>query len=349
MSDPQVEKRPLKRLGEFRRKAVPLSPDQLVKFDRLAPDGDLPAVARPAAEGVDLVEWCRGHGEEVEQRLLQHGAILFRGFGLRAAEEFERLIEAISGKLLEYKERSTPRSQVYRNVYTSTEYPADQSIFPHNENSYQATFPLKLFFCCHTAPTQGGETPIVDCRRVYRRIPDAVRERFAEKQVMYVRNFGDGLGLSWQAVFQTEDRAAVEAYCRQVNMQTEWKEGNRLRIRRVLPAVARHPRTGEELWFNHATFFHVSTLPPALRETLLGSFAEEDLPNNTYYGDGSPIEPQVLDELRGIYLEERVVFPWHVGDVMLLDNMRTAHAREPYRGERKILTGMSEPCTRERG
>ena len=29
---------------------------------------------------------------------------------------------------------------------------------------------------------------------------------------MYVRNFGDGFGLDWRTVFQTDDRAAVEAH-----------------------------------------------------------------------------------------------------------------------------------------
>jgi alpha-ketoglutarate-dependent taurine dioxygenase len=347
VSDGLAEKKPLKRLGQLRRQAVSVSAGELVRFDRLRGDRDLPALCAPAVESVDLAAWCRENRALIEQRLLQHGALLFRGFDVHAPESFERVIEAVSGELLEYRERSTPRSQVHHNVYTSTDYPADQAIFPHNENSYQWTFPLKLFFCCQVEPTAGGETPIADCRRVYRRIPPSVRRPFLEKGVMYVRNFGDGLGLSWQSVFQTSDKATVEAYCRSVRMEVEWKAGNRLRVRRVLPATVRHPRTGEEIWFNHGTFFHVTTLPATVRETLLSSFAEEDLPSNTYYGDGSPIEAEVLQELRGIYLDERIIFPWRRGDVLLLDNVLTAHAREPYRGERRILTGMAEPWSRD--
>jgi hypothetical protein len=220
-------------------------------------------------------------------------------------------------------------------------------IFLHNENSYQSAWPLKVFFFCQTPAAEGGATPIADCRRVLAAIDPAVRDRFVDKGWMIVRNFGDGFGLDWRTVFQTGDPAVVEEHCRQGGIQVEWKSGDRLRTRAVRPAVARHPRTGELLWFNHATFFHVSTLEPDIREALLAEFAEDDLPANTYYGDGTPIEPAALDHLRSLYLRETVSFPWQQGDVLLLDNMMVAHGRAPYSGERKILVGMAEPITRE--
>jgi alpha-ketoglutarate-dependent taurine dioxygenase len=109
----------------------------------------------------------------------------------------------------------------------------------------------------------------------------------------------------------------------------------------------RHPRTGEEVWFNHATFFHVTTLEPAIRESLLGEFEEDEFPTNSFYGDGSPIETSALDELREIYRQETVTFPWDRGDVLLLDNMLVAHGRAPYVGPRNVLVGMAEPVSWE--
>ncbi|WP_207945190.1 hypothetical protein, partial [Actinomadura rubrisoli] len=41
-----------------------------------------------------------------------------------------------------------------------------------------------------------------------------------------------------------------------------------------------------EVWFNHATFFHHTTLPTDVREGLLAVLDVEDLPTNTYFGDG---------------------------------------------------------------
>ena len=91
----------------------------------------------------------------------------------------------------------------------------------------------------------------------------------------------------------------------------------------------------------------MTTLEPTIREALISEFKEEDLPNNTYYGDGTPIEPAVLDELRQAYREETVAFPWQKGDILMLDNMLTAHGRTPFVGPRQVLTGMSMLVNRE--
>lgn len=303
-------------------------------------------VVEPTVEGVNLLALVTTNRELIQSSLLMHGAVLFRGFNAKTMPEFEQLVRDTSGELIEYSDQTSPRHKVSGNIYTSTDYPESQTIFLHNENSYASTWPLKIFFFCVTPPPRGGETPIADVRKVYRRISPHIRERFAQKGWMLVRNFGDGFGLSWQTVFQTTEKEQVNEFCRRAGIETEWKEGDRLKTRQVRQAIARHPQTGEMVWFNHATFFHVSTLDPTIRETLLAQFSEDDLPYNTYYGDGSPIESAVLDELREAYREEAVAFPWQEGDILMVDNMLTAHGRNPYSGPRKIVVGMSEPCSR---
>jgi alpha-ketoglutarate-dependent taurine dioxygenase len=161
---------------------------------------------------------------------------------------------------------------------------------------------------------------------------------------MYLRNFGDGLGLTWEQVFRTGDRAVVEAYCRSAGIEFFWKDDNRLRTRQVRPAIVKHPLSGEAVWFNQAALFHVTTLEPTVRERLLAEFDEEDLPLNSYYGDGSSIEPSVLDEVREAYRREAVTFPWRKGDVLMLDNVLVAHGRSAFAGHRQIVVGMAEPC-----
>lgn len=329
-------------IGATRRKVVAVSTHTLVQERLLDEAGGIPWLVEPAVAGVDLIQWARQNRDYLEQKLLQYGAVLFRNFGITSVEQFNEVISALSPGALEYMFRASPRTRVGGNIYTSTDYPADQMIFPHNEHSYSPRFPLRLFFCCHLPSESGGETPIGSTRKVMRLIPADICAKFREKKILYIRNYGDGFGLPWQTVFQTEDRAEVEAYCATVGIELEWKENNRLRTRQVGPAMVRHPRTGEDVWFNHCTFFHVTTLPSSIRNSLLANFTDDDLPTNTFYGDGSPIEADVLETLRTAYLQTLVKFAWQQGDVLFIDNMLAVHGREPFSGQRRILTGMAE-------
>ena len=334
------------RLSGIRRKPVSLSKESLVKTERLDGMPAIPVVLKPVMDDVNLAAWAADNREWIETLLSKAGAILMRGFGVKGAIEFERVVEALSGAPIQYDERTSPRSQVRGGIYTSTDHPADQSIFPHNEHSYAMTFPSKLFFFCSRPARAGGETPIADTRKVFERLQPEIKQRFLEKNWMFVRNYGEGFGLSWEVAFQTRSRFEVEEFCGNNQIEFEWKSGGRLRTRQVRPATIVHPKIGETLWFNHITFFHISTLEPAVRDSLLAEFREEDLPNNTYYGDGSTIEPWVMEELRGAYLEEQVSFSWRTGDILLIDNLMTSHGRAPFEGERETLVAMTDPITR---
>ncbi|MEK2479518.1 aminotransferase class III-fold pyridoxal phosphate-dependent enzyme [Streptomyces noursei] len=303
----------------------------------------LPLVVEAPQGVTDLAGWAAERREELRRQVVEHGGVLFRGFDT-GIEGFEELVRAVSGEPLTYQERTSPRHAVHNRVYTSTDFPPHERIYPHNEQSYNLSWPLRIFFHCATAPAEGGQTPIADCRRIYARLRPATRDAFAEHGYAYVRHFREGLGLSWRESFQTEDRAEVERYCAENAIEFEW-HGDDLTTRQIRPAIARHPVSGELTWFNHATFFHVSTLPAAIRDSLLSSLSEGELPNNTYFGDGRPIPPQVLEELRAAYEAETVQFDWQRGDVLMLDNMLTAHARAPFTPPRKIVVAMSEPCS----
>lgn len=296
-------------------------------------------------DGTALTELIDRRRAELRATLVEQGGLLFRGFDVGGVDGFDRVVRALAGEPLTYTERSSPRHAIKGKVYTSTDYPADEEIFLHNENSYQARWPLTLFFYCITPPQTLGATPLADVRRVHDLIDPAVREEFVRRRWLLVRNFHADFGTGWQHVFDTDDRAEVEAYAAANRIELEWVGKDGLRTRAVRDAVHHRPGSTTPRWFNHATFFHISGLAKDLQEGLLELFGPEGLPSNTYYGDGGEIPADVLDHLRDAYRTATVRFDYQRDDVLVVDNMTAAHGREPFTGPRKIAVAMAEPHT----
>lgn len=304
--------------------------------------GTLPLVIRPAFRTLDLLEWGKTYRGLINARLLQEGGILFRGFDLRSVEEFEQLVQVVSGKLFDDSFRSTPRSNVSGKIYTSAEYPPHQAIPLHNENSHSRNWPFKLWFFSMQVAQRGGKTPLADSRKIFSAIPAQIRDCFLRKGLSYVRNYGPEMDLPWQKAFQTSNKLAVENYCRRAAIDFEWIGKDQLRTRQRCQVSAKHPQTGERVWFNQAHLLHVSRLPVEVRDWLLSAFGEENLPRNVYFADGSPIQPAMLHEISKVYGEQSITFPWQEGDVLMLDNMLVAHGRQPFEGKRRVVVGMAE-------
>jgi alpha-ketoglutarate-dependent taurine dioxygenase len=330
--------------SQVKPRAVVPEGDELVREGTLHDGRSLPAVFSPAVADVDLADWAAANRDLLAERLHRAGAVLFRGFGIQSPPAFEAVARSLCGELFA-DNGEHPRETVTGSVYTPVFYPAGQRLLWHNENSFNHEWPLKILFCCVRAADEGGETPLVDSRQVAERLDPAIRERFRRLGVMYVRNYGTGPGLDWQTVFRTADRGEVEAHCAADGLTAEWKGADRLRTSCVRPALVRHPRTGEECWFNQAQHWHVVCLEPEVRSSLAAAFSPEDLPRNCTFGDGSPIPDRMMEEILEVYAGLEVCFPWRAGDVVLVDNLLAAHGRNPFKGERKILVAMGEMKT----
>lgn len=299
-----------------------------------------PLVVTPAVDNVDLAGWCTTHKDELDRHFGTYGAILFRGFGLETAEDFEAVASAIAGDLFaEYGD--LPPESANERIYGSTPYPPDKMILFHNESSHLSSWPLRQFFFCVTPSQDRGETPLIDCRAICDALDPDLLAEFESKGLMYVRNFSEGIDVPWQDFFHTDDRDEVTEVCANAGMTAEWTEHG-LRVRQVASAVTTHPRTGERIFFNQIQLHHVSCLDDETRTALRQLFADDDLPRNVYFGDGTPIPDDVVDRIGVIFEALCVEFPWQKGDLIAVDNMLVSHARRPFSGERKLLVAMGD-------
>ena len=307
---------------------------------------ECPALIEPEIAGTFLESWLQERRVDVEGLLLRHKALLFRGF--RHHKGLESVSDSLFERRLRYSYRSTPRRSEGEDIYTATEYPKQRSIPQHCENAYQRQWPLRLLFHCVEPAASGGCTPLADMVHVTASIDAEIKAEFERRHVRYVRNYRPGMDLPWQEVFGTSEPEEVNAYCAAHDIQCEWL-GKVLRTSQVCQAMATHPVTGERLWFNQAHLFHVSSLDEAMRDLLLGAYGELGLPRHATFGDGQPIPPALLDNVRQAHSAHLVRFDWQQDDILLVDNMRVSHGRDPFEGNRKVLVCMAEPYAPESG
>ncbi|GAA0644516.1 hypothetical protein GCM10010174_79380 [Kutzneria viridogrisea] len=331
------------RLRELKRtapKKVIANSADLVGLAPLAPGTTLPVVATPNQEQVDLVAWARNNRAMLDDALLTSGALLFRGFEITESEELERFASVfVTDLFVDNGEHS--QSSLNGRAYPPTLFPPEEKLLWHNRDSFNDSGPGRIWFCVKCPATWGGETPIVDSRVMYRTLHPDLRAEFAAKNVMYLRGYGTGLGLDWRTAFRTDSRAEVQARCVAQGLRYEWRD-DRLYTSAVRPSVLRHPVSGEWSWFNQAQHWHLSCLDERTRKSILATFDRDELPRDCRFGDGTPIPDDAMAEICRVYAELEVSFPWQVGDVLMLDNISVAHARNPFGGERKLLVAMGD-------
>lgn len=314
-----------------------------VVAERMFPNERMPLVLQPATRDGDPIAMAELHKDWLRAKLIDHGALLLRGFDVGSVAGFDRVTRVISDERAEYRYRSTPRTSLGDGIYTATEYPADREIPLHNENAYQRTWPLRLAFCCVTPAPTGGETPIADMKRVNAAIGSDILDMFEARRVRYTRHYHPGVDLSWQDVFQTSDRGEVGRYCDANDIACEWIDEDTLKTAQVCQGTARHPVTGERVFFNQAHLFHVSSLGREMAAMMVEAFGSDRLPRNASYGDGGEIAAEHLDTILGAFRSESVAFRWQANDVLLVDNMQVAHGRNRFTGQRKVIAALLDP------
>ncbi|HEY7417725.1 MAG TPA: TauD/TfdA family dioxygenase [Ktedonobacteraceae bacterium] len=302
--------------------------------------GKLP-ILRTDVNG-DPLNWVVKYREALRAFVVEHGSILVRGFGLRNATEIDAVFRQLTSDLMTEREAFASRQVYSDGVYSSSTWPANQPMCMHHELSYRLVFPSLMLFACLSAPAGGGATAVADAPTVLETLPAELVKRFEQEGWLLTRSYNDEIGASFAEAFGTEDRGAIERYCRANEIEFEWQPDGELRTRQRRSAVVRHPVTDQRCWFNQIAFLNEWTLDPEVREYLVDVYGADGLPFNTRFGNGDPIGEDIVQLLNQVYAANTVREPWQAGDLMLVDNIRTAHSRETFEGPREVLVGLAD-------
>ncbi|GAA4035976.1 TauD/TfdA family dioxygenase [Parerythrobacter jejuensis] len=288
----------------------------------------------------DLGAYLSANKQAIDAERAAHGAVLFRGFDVSDAQEFDKAVKAYGEENFPYKDSlsNAVRVNVTERVFTANEAPPETSIYLHHEMAQTPVYPAMLFFYCEVAPDEGGATPI--CRSDW--VLDAMEaknpgqvEEFASKGVRYTNvmpgadDAGSGQGRSWRSTLSSETRDGAEARLATLGYDWEWCAEDSLRVTTpVLPAI-RDVGGGRRSFFNQ--------LIAAFRGW---SDSRNDPAKSITFGDGTPISVEQMADVIAIADELSFDIAWHAGDVALVDNYLVMHGRRPFRGKRRVLASL---------
>jgi alpha-ketoglutarate-dependent taurine dioxygenase len=293
----------------------------------------------------DFIRYYRQNKDAIEDQLLKNGAVKFKGVRIDSQDTFQYVVQSISDKFLPYIDGTSPRTKLSSMVYTSTEYDKTQRITMHNENSYSSKWPNKLFFSALEVADTGGETLLADSRELLAGIDPQIVAEVEARGVIYVRNLhgGDGVGLSWQQTFETDDKRALADYCNACGIAVEWGENDSARLKQASKGIIRHRITGEKVWFNQIDQFHPYQLGEEIYTALLDLYdTPDEFPKYVKFGDGTTISEDIIRHILEVSNRITVAPAWDQNELLIVDNELVSHGRNSYTGSRKVLVAMSE-------
>lgn len=332
--------------------------DDRVELTPYGPGDGVPLFVQPRdAELRDsaavAAEWMRANEVALDDMLTQAGALIFRGFAIAETSDFAALFAHLPGFAPGYVGGAAPRGEVAPRVFEATQLAPSQVIGLHQEMAYMPHYPSHLAFFCRLAPVSGGETLIADMRKVTAALPSAFVEALDARGVLYARNFRDRetstgspyldvYHIAWQNAFKTSDPGKALADCAAMGLDAHLRPDGSISAAYRARGLIDHPVTGERLWFNQIATQNMNPRNGGEQYPLFLAHYGEDRPYPfaVGFGDGEPFPEDWMDALYAALDSHEVRAPWSCGDVLLIDNYRTAHGRNVFTGARDVQVSL---------
>lgn len=288
----------------------------------------------------DLAKFIADNKTDINAKLAQTGTVLFRGFDVPSAQDFDTVIVAYDAPSFAYEGSlsNAVRVNITPRVFTANEAPPDISIYLHHEMAQTPVYPSALFFYCEIQPGSGGATPLCRSDILYERLRDQqpeLIEKFERLGVRYAHTMPaapdplSGQGRSWRDTLDAQTSQQAQDRLTELGYDWEWRAGDSLYVTSPKLQAVRPLEGGGKAFFNQ--------LIAAFRGW---SDSRNEASKSVRFGDGSPI--QASDMANAISIADALSYDlnWEAGDVALIDNFRVMHGRRPYSGQRRVLASL---------
>jgi len=286
------------------------------------------------------------------------GAVHLIDTGLRDADDIAAALPGLGfGEAQRFEgggltSRAVQEKWVRPGLRRMDHYPAPLYLLPNNEVQYLRTTPAQVLLAFTAVAPEGGRTFVHSAAafeaglRAAGPVGEQLLRRLEAHGVMIENGFldarhplkADNTFQSWQERCGTDDAGLAlrriveddevdEAWWHVEEATIDGRPLRTLMTRLVLSAFMIHPQTGERL----LRFPRLAMDGPSTRN------GHRRFP----LGNGEELSPDERALLRAVSLQTREGIPLAVGDLILFDNLRYGHSREPYRGVREVLVGMA--------
>ena len=307
-----------------------------------------PADSKLATSFAAFDAWLAEHRSQIDDAIFEYGAVMFRGFPVTSAAEFDRLMSHFPRFDEGYVGGMSPRKTVEGKVLESTRLDQNFKIILHSEMAYMKAYPARIALFSKTTAPIGGSTTLGSMDEFMARMPADLRAKLEKHQTVVVRSFapkGASQGkdsvdhpgnIGWDSAFFTDDKAEVERLCEERGMEYRWNDDGSLTLKEIKSTFTKHPRDGTPYYrtnlhtnnsFQRAGFGDVEAAVLARQKEPIGHFLD----------NGEMLTEEETQTILGLYDQIELAWQWQDGDVAIADNLKVAHGRNPFEGPREVL------------
>jgi alpha-ketoglutarate-dependent taurine dioxygenase len=339
---------------------------------------ELPLVIEPVNEKsfTVLKALLNESSDWFNKQLDTYGAILFRGFEVEDAEQFQKVLELLNVELEPvYHFGSAHRVRMTDKVFTSSEAPPDTIIAPHNELNMVPRRPSVLAFFCQVQPDLYGETPIINTEKLFHSLPPSLQHKISNFPQRFVRYVPNHL---LEIVFEELSKDEITKLLQEQRFDFTWEEDGSINFECSHIPLFSHPRTnrlcfclsivdclvsrewyrnleqrysfGQRLYYNWLPAKLYKRIQQGLTTaaTVVDGSQKRTSTLNTYFlnehNQYTTMTTAEAKELGKAEWKNAVIFQWKQGDILIMDNLQVAHSRLNTKPPRKILTAFGNMC-----